>query len=87
MRFRHCRRAALAVVLAAAAITPAASAVTVKWTNPTTGIWNDAANWDLGIPGNDDAQVSTAAPSSSTTRKPSPPASPPSASAPGTPAS
>jgi len=58
MRFRHCRRAALAVVLAAAAITPAASAVTVKWTNPTTGIWNDAANWDLGIPGNDDAQVS-----------------------------
>jgi hypothetical protein len=58
MRFRHCRRAALAVVLAAAAITPAASAVTVKWTNPATGIWNDAANWDLGIPGNDDAQVS-----------------------------
>jgi hypothetical protein len=59
MRFRHCRCAALAVVLvAAAAITPAANAVVVKWTNPTTGLWNDAANWDLGIPGNDDAQIS-----------------------------
>ena len=58
MRLRKCPRAALALFLAATAFAPAASAVVVKWINPGTGIWNDATNWDLGIPGNDDAQVS-----------------------------
>jgi hypothetical protein len=58
MRSRKSARAALALLLTAFSLTPAANAVVVQWTNPATGIWNDATNWDLGIPGNDDAQIS-----------------------------
>jgi hypothetical protein len=57
MGFRKWSRAALACFLATAAMANSAQAVVVTWTNVGTGNWNDAANWDLGIPGNDDAQI------------------------------
>jgi hypothetical protein len=49
-------RACLALFCLAGAST--ASAAIVRWDNPSTGLWNDAVNWESDIlPGNDEAQI------------------------------